>query len=113
MRRDHALLYRYIYIYNQSVDQCNKSDPVNPLPPQRFEICRITSTSISFSWTPPFHDGGGDILEYVLTYEEAVPVYKQCLGSKNDKVIRYKGAIISYICYNVVHNFLYSICRLQ
>jgi hypothetical protein len=41
---------------------------------------------ISFSWAPPFHTGGGDLLEYYLSYEEEVPAYNQEAGKLNQRV---------------------------
>ena len=70
---------------NDLIDDFLK-DPINPLPPQRFEINDISSNSISFSWSPPFHCGGGNILEYDLTYEEEVPAYNQAAGMSKQGV---------------------------
>lgn len=61
-------------------------DPVPPLPPQRFYITMITSKSISFSWEPPFHCGGGEVDEYELGFEQETILYNQEAGNKNQKV---------------------------
>ena len=61
-------------------------DSINPMPPQRFEINDISSNSVSFSWSPPFHCGGGNILEYGLSYEEEVPIYNQAAGMSKQGV---------------------------
>ncbi len=64
-------------------------DPIKPLPPQRFHITATTSTSISFSWAPPFHSGGGKVDEYELIFEEETILYNQEAGKKNRKVREY------------------------
>ena len=62
------------------------AEPIKPLPPQRFQIINISSDSVSFSWAPPFHSGGGEIEEYELTFEQSMIIYNQEVGQKNRKV---------------------------
>ncbi len=59
------------------------TEPSDPLPPQRFRVLNVTSKSITFIWSSPFHSGGGVLAGYELSYEEELPKENQELGSKN------------------------------
>jgi len=61
-------------------------DPVHPLPPQRFEVNDINCHSITFSWSPPFHNGGVPIMVYNLSFYQSSPVYNQNAGKLTKKV---------------------------
>jgi hypothetical protein len=41
----------------------------------------ITATSMQFQWTAPFHNGGGTLDGYILTYSEPVFEEKQSVGN--------------------------------
>lgn len=47
-------------------------DPIRPAQPQWFSAKKITATSIQFQWAAPFHNGGGTLHGYVLTYLEPI-----------------------------------------